>query len=50
MAENTADEAFDKSSMKKEEQMRDKLHKLNYELEKTVKKPIDKGQMYISNY
>ena len=50
IAKGTVDEAFEKSSNKKEEQMIARLDTLNWELARTVKKPIGRGQKTMFEY
>ena len=50
VAINTMDEAFEKTAEDKEEKMRSRLEKLNYELSRTVTKPTDRGQLNLETF
>ncbi len=50
VAINTMDEAFERTAQDKEDKMRSRLEKLNYELAKTVTKPADRGQMNLESF
>ena len=50
VAINTMDEAFERTAEDKEEKMRSRLEKLNYELSKTVTKPVDRGQLNLETF
>ena len=50
VALNTMDEAFESTSAKKEERMREMLSSLNYELSRMVKKPIARGQLTLGDF
>jgi Fanconi anemia group M protein len=50
IAINTMDEAYEKTANVKEEKMRSRLEKLNYELAKTVVKPYARGQTSLGTF
>ena len=50
IAINTMDEAFERTAQDKEDKMRARLEKLNYELSKTVTKPADRGQLNLESF
>ena len=50
VAVNTMDETFEKTAKDKEERMRSRLDKLNFELSRTVNKPADRGQSSLESF
>lgn len=50
VALNTMDEAFESASAKKEENMRDMLDRLNYELSRIVRRPSARGQSSLGDF
>jgi Fanconi anemia group M protein len=50
VALNTMDEAFESSSAKKEERMREMLSSLNYELSRIKRNTVSRGQMTLGDF